>query len=59
MSIAPSDPLSSMSSDPKRTTKAFSRKVVRFVANPTTDWHELNSQVMDRESSTPSQSSRP
>lgn len=35
-----------MSSDPKD-NESFFRKVVRFVANPTTDWHELNSQVMD------------
>ena len=47
MSIAPLTPTPvSMSNDPKD-NESFFRKVVRFVANPTTDWHELNSQVMD------------
>ena len=30
-------------SDPKDGNESFFRKVVRFVANPATDWADLNS----------------
>ncbi|MBH9551295.1 hypothetical protein [Inhella gelatinilytica] len=38
-----------MSDDPKQ-SESFLRKVARFVANPTTDWKEINSRQDDPES---------